>query len=225
MNDVTSEELRTRLLASSGQTIHQLMAAVMADMVPVGKDQENRQQGFKFRGIEQVIAAVRAAMIKHGVYFVPSVLARETETRATGGGKPMNVVHLWMKYTFYGPSGDSVEAQAWGEGADLADKATSKAMSMALKYALVETFCVVGEHLEDSDAAGEEAGPPNLAYAGVVAAMEALDSTEAARALYREVTGLAAHGSLSAPQAKWLQDQIVARQSALGGTEDSVERS
>ncbi len=46
----------------------------------------------------------------------------------------------------------------WGEGLDNSDKATNKAMSGAMKYALIELFCVPTQDVEDSDRTSPENG-------------------------------------------------------------------
>jgi hypothetical protein len=139
--------------------IYAAMAAVMADIGTVGKSGVNKEQHYKFRSIEDVMSAVRAGLIKHGVFYLPTVVTRVTETRQTGGGKPMNVIHLEIRYDFYATDGSSVSSVVWGEGADMADKATNKAMSQALKYNLVQAFSIAAEDMQDADRSAEEAGP------------------------------------------------------------------
>ena len=138
--------------------IYAAMAAVMKDVAPVGKNNQNSEQKYKFRSIEDVMNAVKAGLTKHDVFYLPTVLSRIPEERRTAGGKPMNVVHLEIRYDFYAADGSSVSSVVWGEGADLADKATNKAMSAALKYNLVQAFSIAAEDIEDSDRSAEEAG-------------------------------------------------------------------
>ena len=139
-------------------SIHVLMSQVMQDIGAIGKDSYNRQQGFAFRGIDAVMGALHPALIKHGVFFVPEVIDRERLDFTTSKGTQMEAVHLHVKFTFYGPTGDYVSCSAWGEASDAGDKATGKAMSMALKSALLQTFCVPTEDTEDADATSVERG-------------------------------------------------------------------
>jgi hypothetical protein len=139
--------------------IYAAMSAVMSDMDSVGKTGVNREQGYKFRSIEDVLAAAHTALVKHGVFYLPTVLTRIPEERRTNNGKPVNVVHLEMRYDFYAADGSSVQAVVWGEGADMADKATNKAMSQALKYNLVQALCISAGDIADADQSAEEAGP------------------------------------------------------------------
>jgi hypothetical protein len=57
-----------------------------------------------------------------------------------------------MKYTFYAKDGSSISAVVIGEGMDSGDKASNKAMAVALKYALLQVFCIPTEDTKDPDA-------------------------------------------------------------------------
>ena len=114
-------------------TVHEAWANVMRDMGAVGKDGWNDQQKFKFRGVDQLYGALAAPMRKHGVFLVPEVLDKHYDTFTSGNGKTHMHAVVTIKYTIYGPAGDQFSGSTVGEALDLYDKATSKAMSMALK--------------------------------------------------------------------------------------------
>lgn len=139
--------------------IYAAMAACLADVREVGKSGTNRDQGYKFRSIEDVTAAIHEAFAKNGVFHLPTVLERMPETRQARNGNPINVTHLKIRYDFYARDGSSVAAEVWGEGQDSADKSTNKAMSAADKYALVQAFSISAGDIADSDRGAEEAGP------------------------------------------------------------------
>jgi hypothetical protein len=132
-------------------TIHKAMAGVLADLPAIGKNQRNQQQGFSFRGIDDVLDALNPVLAKHGVFFMPEVLERLDSGRTTGNNKTMWVVNLHVRYRFYGPRGDFVEATGWGEGTDMGDKATQKAMTGALKYVLFQVFAIATHEQADAD--------------------------------------------------------------------------
>lgn len=134
-------------------TVHQAIARVIAGMATVGKDQVNASQNFRYRGIDDVLAALKPELGRHGVVIVPEVEERVAEQRATARGGVLFVTHLRVRYRIYGPRGDHVEAVTWGEGTDSGDKATNKAMTGAYKYMLFEVFAVAGPQGE-SDADG-----------------------------------------------------------------------
>jgi len=121
-------------------TVVQALSAVMADVGAVGKGDTNRSQGWSFRGVDSVVNAVSPALRKHGVVVVPFVEDHEVATVQTSGGKPMQSVRVKVTYTFYGPGGDTVVARSVGEAFDSGDKATAKAMSVALRTCLLQSL-------------------------------------------------------------------------------------
>jgi hypothetical protein len=134
------------------QSIHVLMGRVLREMPAIGKNQRNDQQKFNFRGIDDVLDALHPLLGRFGVFFVPDVIERRDEVRSAKSGGNIYVVQLHVRYTFYGPLGDSVTASAWGEGTDSGDKATPKAMTGALKYMLFQAFAVASAAVDDGDA-------------------------------------------------------------------------
>ncbi|NCB71464.1 MAG: single-stranded DNA-binding protein [Clostridia bacterium] len=136
--------------------IYQAMAEVMKDVEAIGKDQQNKQQGFKFRGIDDVYNAVHPILAKHGVFTVPTVLSERTEERQTRSGGNLIYRILTMKYTFFASDGSSVESVVVGEGMDSGDKAANKGMAIAHKYALLQTLCIPTEDMVDPDSETQE---------------------------------------------------------------------
>lgn len=141
--------------------IYGRMAAVLSDLNAVGKGSRNKDQGFDYRGIEDIVNALHGCLADHEVFYLPKVLERLPEVRQTRGGNPMWAVHLHVSFTFYTVDGSSVEASTWGEGTDLADKATSKAHTFAQKSCLLQAFNIATADMEDPDATGIESGPPS----------------------------------------------------------------
>lgn len=136
--------------------IFQKMSKVMSDIGFVGKDQKNQAQGFKFRGIDQFVNALYPALIKHGVFMTPECTSENHEIREVvrGNGKAGADKHvtIMMKYHFYAEDGSSVTVgPVPAEGLDSGDKATNKALSAALKYALIQTFSVPTEDMAEAD--------------------------------------------------------------------------
>jgi hypothetical protein len=122
--------------AGTKPTVFEALAAVMSDVQAVRKTDRNEAQRFVFRGIDAVVNAVGPALRKHGVTVSPRVDLYEYGTVTTSGGKAMGHVRVLVTYTFHGPAGDSLPAQAPGEAFDAGDKATPKAMSVAFRTAL-----------------------------------------------------------------------------------------
>ena len=145
----------------SDQLIHKVINAVMKDVPFISKDGENKSQNFKFRGIDQVYAALQPAFVKHGLMCAQKVIDRNVAQVTTKTGTVMNHVILIVEHTFYALDGSNVTATTTGEAMDAGDKACSKALSVAMKYAAFSTFCIPTNE-EDADLTSHEiAGRPH----------------------------------------------------------------
>lgn len=99
-------------------------------------------------------------LAKHHVFVVPEVLDQQRQERTTGKGSSLLYSLLRMRYTFYAEDGSSVSAVVIGEGMDSGDKASNKAMSVAMKYAMFQVFCIPTEEMQDPDAETPEPSKP-----------------------------------------------------------------
>jgi hypothetical protein len=92
---------------------------------------------------------------KHGLFVVPTVLERIREERKTvkDNGREGVLIYttLTVRHTFTADDGSFVEAVTIGEAMDSGDKSSNKAMSAAMKYALLEVFCVPTEDDNDTE--------------------------------------------------------------------------
>lgn len=145
------EAMRVEAERQRNLTVYERVAAIVAEMPAIGKGQKNEQQGFMYRGHDDVMNALNPLLSHYGVFFTPRVLERITDQRTTNNNRIMYEVNLHVEYTFYGPKGDSFTADAWGEGTDSGDKSTNKAMTMALKNVLAQTFAVSTEEISRLD--------------------------------------------------------------------------
>lgn len=137
-----------------------VIAAVMSDAMPVGKNQRNEQQNYKFRGIDDVMSAMAGPMRKHGLFILPSIAEHQQQR----DGKMTRTI-ITMRYRIYGPAGDCLVADVPGEAFDFADKSTNKAQSAALKYLLFTLFMlpVDGRSIDDGDRHHPEPSPEQRA--------------------------------------------------------------
>lgn len=140
------------------KNIHESIAAVMAEIGAIGKNSQNKQQGFMYRGVDAVINAINPALIKYKMYIVPEVLEYTCNERTTAKGGNLIYAICKMRYTFYAEDGSCIPATVMGMGMDSGDKAMNKAMSVAFKYACFQTFCIPTEEMKDPDA---ETPPPS----------------------------------------------------------------
>jgi hypothetical protein len=121
------------------QSLNEIMKAVGA----ISKSDRNAAQGFNFRGIDSVVNAVSPQLQKYGVVVVPSVEDYEYQSVEIGKNRTvMGHVKVKVTYTFVGPLGDAIKATVVAEAMDAGDKATTKAMSVAFRTALLQSLCL-----------------------------------------------------------------------------------
>lgn len=137
---------------SEGPMIYKLIGQAIGKIGAIGKDKKNAQQGFMYRGIDQVYNALNPVMAELGIFFCPEVLDQKREERVTKTGSVLTYTILTMRYTAYAPDGSSVSMTVVGEGMDSGDKGCNKAMSVAMKYAMFQLFCIPTEEMQDPDA-------------------------------------------------------------------------
>lgn len=119
---------------------------VMADIAKegVGKNQMNAAQGFKFRGVDDVMNAMAPLLAKHDLVILPSVESHTLTERPTKNGGSVLHALLKLTYEFVCPIDGSIKVVGpiYGEAMDSGDKATNKAMSAAYKYLCTQSFCI-----------------------------------------------------------------------------------
>lgn len=148
----------TATTASVGEIVARLARAAEA-VGSIPKDDRNEEQGYAFRGIERILAAAGPALHAEGIVTVPRVLSMERLQRERGQRRNLwDLVVLTVEYRFVAPDGSSVAAVVAAEGMDNGDKATSKAMTMAYKSALLQVLAI-GDDTHDADRSTPEDGP------------------------------------------------------------------
>lgn len=147
----------------ASMNIYQAISAVMAEVGPISKDRKNTQQNYGFRGIDDMYNALNPILPKYGIFFVPNVLSEKREERATKSGGVLIHTILMVEYTVYATDGSSVKLVTVGEAMDSGDKSANKAMSVALKYAVMQLFCIPTEDEKDTEAQTHEVAPRQTA--------------------------------------------------------------
>ena len=139
--------------------IHEAIADIMGEVGAIKKDRANSQQGYKFRGIDDVYFAVHDLFVKHGVFSVPTVESDRTEERTTKNGSALIYRVLKIRYEFFARDGSSISATVIGEGMDSGDKASNKAMSVAHKYAILQLLAIPTEDTVDPEVDSHDVVP------------------------------------------------------------------
>jgi hypothetical protein len=142
----------------------------MKDITAIGKDSRNQAQGFSFRGIDAVYNELHSLLAKHGVVCLPEAGTPVTEERTNKNGTILRFVQLPMRYNFIAEDGSTITCSVIGEGMDSGDKATNKAMAIAHKYALLQTFLIPTEEQKDPDYETHEVKPKPVVQKPIIKA-------------------------------------------------------
>jgi len=139
--------------------IYQALADIMKDVDAIGKNKTNPQQGYKFRGIDDMYNALHSYFKKHEVFICSNVLSSKREERQTKSGGTLIYTITTCEFSFYATDGSFVKSTIEGEAMDSGDKSTNKAMSTALKYALMQMFLIPTEEQLDTEYKTYEVSP------------------------------------------------------------------
>jgi hypothetical protein len=141
------------------KAVYERILAVQGEIGAVGisKDRRNAQQGYQFRGIDDMYNALNPLITKHGLVILPRMVERDMQERRSVKGAALFYATVKAEFDFVAPVDDSTHTVVtYGEAMDTADKATNKAMSAAYKYAVMQTFCIPTEGDNDADATTHE---------------------------------------------------------------------
>jgi hypothetical protein len=136
------------------EAINQVSLAMSRDGITKGR--KNEQQGYAFRGIDDMYNALSIPLASVGLCIIPRFRNREVTERITAKGGTLFYVTIEGEFDLVGPDGSKHTALAFGEAMDSGDKATNKAMSAAFKYMCMQLFCIPTEGDNDADATTHE---------------------------------------------------------------------
>lgn len=155
-NSITDLETKAPAGPMVFEAVHRLMQRVEA----IGKDgtYNGGQSGrYRFRRVDDVMDAVGHAMRDVGLVMQTQVVSGPSYVTAQVPNRDDRLVEwttcrVTMAYTFIDVrDGSRHTIEMAGEGRDSSDKATSKAMAMAMKYALTQGLCIPLESEQDPD--------------------------------------------------------------------------
>lgn len=140
--------------------IFTLIPKVMKQVGAIGKHGFNSFDKYPFRSIDDVYDRLQGPLSDNGVFFVPEVLEEKEEHIQSQKGTDMIRVKMKVRYTFFADDGSSFQTVVSGEAIDRSDKATNKALTAALKYMLIQVFCIAVKDQDDADNESPEIGKP-----------------------------------------------------------------
>ena len=169
-------------MSDATPAVYRAISAVAGAIAKEGiaKNKKNTQQGFMFRGIDDVYNALAPILSEFGLVVLPRVLQRiETERETKSGGALFNVV-VEVEFDFVAAEdGSRHVVKTFGEAMDSADKATNKAMSAAYKYAAMQAFCIPTSGDNDADATTHDVAPRRQSPASQPATRRSLPARQA----------------------------------------------
>lgn len=156
--------------------------------IGISKARKNTAQGYAFRGIDDVYAALSPILAKVGLCILPRVIHREMREQTTAKGTMLFYVSVHVEFDLVSADDGSRHTIAtWGEAQDSGDKATNKAMSAAYKYACFMAFCIPTEGDNDADATTHDALWPPVDLSAIESAPDVATLKAAYSAAFRAV--------------------------------------
>lgn len=133
-----------KIIKNPEQSIFETINLVQSELckVGIGKDQENKFQKYKYRGIDDLYNAISPILSRNGLIILPTVKEYIHEVAGTTKNSGVNyVAKVRMEFAFHHIHNDQkVTTEFAGEAMDTSDKATNKAGTAAYKYMCIMAF-------------------------------------------------------------------------------------
>ncbi len=152
-----SVEMATRPFGSTeGFSLKQKLAEVRRRLSYIQKRGHNERFNYSYVTAADIAGAVGDALAELGVVVIPKLESISHENISPNQGYSDRLTRVVMTYTFMDVnSAEELTVKMPGEGRDPGDKGPYKAMTGALKYALLQSFLIAtGDDPEDERADG-----------------------------------------------------------------------
>jgi len=166
-------EIRHQKSEVRSQLIYERLAKIFAEVPAVSKDKQMESgQKYSYRSIDDIVIALKPLLAKQGVMCFPRLEAikRETLDREKGGKIVMVTVEMMYNFVCCEDVSSIEIGPIPAEAIDYGDKATAKALTMALKAMFSEVFLIPtqdnldtdsdAKNLDDVKTTPEKEGPP-----------------------------------------------------------------
>ncbi len=129
-------------MEANGRNLMQRLSGIMKDVKAVNKEDKKVNNQYKFVSHDAVVRVLHDPLVKHGVMMIPDVVELKQD-----GNRTIAMVHV--KFVNIDDPKDMIVTTYWGYGIDSQDKGVGKAISYAVKYCLLKTFCLeTGDDVE-----------------------------------------------------------------------------
>lgn len=139
--------------------VYKSIALVTAALAKTGisKGRTNQQQGFKYRGIDDVYNELATLLAAHNLCILPRMITKEVTERTNAKGTALFYTTIMAEFDFVSSlDGSKHTVSSYGEAMDSGDKSVGKAMSYAYKSMAFMTFAIPTEGDNDPDANSHE---------------------------------------------------------------------
>ena len=125
--------------------IYQRIVAVMREVDYIQKSDKKVNNQYRFVSHDQVAATIHPALVKHGIAVIPNVIQMKQDGNRT---------EIILEVSFINADNpqDMFKVTYPGLGIDPSDKGAGKAISYAIKYAILKTFVLETGDDPDNDA-------------------------------------------------------------------------
>lgn len=144
--------------ATKTQAIYPALIEANKKIGAIAKGSKNAQQGFMFRGVDDVYNELHPVLADCGIVIIPEVVSYEVSERQSRNGVLL-YTRATIRHHFTAEDGSHITTTVVGEAMDSGDKSMNKAMSMALKYSLLQLFTIPTKEDKDTDKTSYELLP------------------------------------------------------------------
>jgi hypothetical protein len=129
--------------SAKAKGIYAKLAAAVGEVDRIAKDGTNSHFKYKYTSAEEVYRTVRGPLLKHGLVVIPQATGYEQDGQ-------LGTVRLNLRIVDT-ETGESIEAQWYGEGQDKGDKAVFKAITGGMKTWLRALFLLPADDDPEAD--------------------------------------------------------------------------
>lgn len=142
--------------------VYNAISKVQGELAKYGisKDQTNKMQGFKYRGIDDVYNSLAPILSENKLCILPRMVSKECVERQSIKGGALQYTTITVEFDIVSAvDGSKHTVSSYGEAMDSGDKSIGKAMSYAYKAMAFMTFSIPTEGDNDPDAQSHEVLP------------------------------------------------------------------
>lgn len=136
----------------NGGEIYKAIPAAIKLIGAVAKTRKNKEQGFDYRGIDDVYDALNPVLGQCGITIVTEMGELVVSTRKSRAGYEIHHLSCKVTFTLFASDGSSIKTEVLAEAMDSGDKCRSKLMSIAYKSMALMMFCIPVTNIPDPDA-------------------------------------------------------------------------